>query len=123
MSDPLSQLSAAPSAISLGSVFSVLRKRLWLIIGIVIAVPSLVGLYVSKQPKIYEATASLIIDNSVPQYMGPNFKDVVEIETNWWDSQESMQTELKVIHSYSTATQVAKQLCTAKVGGAPAIKQ
>ncbi len=116
MSDPLSALSAGPSPISLGSVFSVLRKRLWLIVGIVVAVPSLVGLYVSKQPKIYEATASLIIDASVPQYMGPNFKDVVEIETNWWDSQETLQTELKVIHSYSTALQVAKSLCTQKLG-------
>ena len=47
MSDPLSALSAGPSPISVGSVFSVLRKRLWLIVGIVVAVPSLVGLYVS----------------------------------------------------------------------------
>jgi succinoglycan biosynthesis transport protein ExoP len=117
MSDPLSQLSAAPSAISLGSVFSVLRKRLWLIIGIVIAVPSLVGLYVSKQPKIYEATASLIIDSSVPQYMGANFKDVVEVETDWWNSQETLQTELRVIHSFSMATSVAKALCDKKTEG------
>src|ERR1700744_4225211 len=111
MNDPLSALSAGSSAVSLGSLVSVLRKRLWLILGILVGVPSLVGLFVSKQPKIYEATASLIIDSSVPQYMGPNFKDVVEIESNWWDAQDALQTELKVIQSYTTALQVAKSLC------------
>jgi capsular exopolysaccharide synthesis family protein len=111
MSDPLLQLQAS-SGMSVGTFVSILRKRLWLILGIVVAVPSLVGFYVSKQPKIYEATASLIIDSSVPQYLGPGFKDVVELESNWWDSQETLQTELRVIHSFSTAEEVAKWLCT-----------
>jgi capsular exopolysaccharide synthesis family protein len=111
MNDPLLQLQAS-SGMSLGTFVSILRKRLWLIVGIVVAVPSLVAFFVSKQPKIYEASASLIIDSSVPQYMGPNFKDVVEIESNWWDAQETLQTELRVIRSYSTAEAVAKSLCT-----------
>src|SRR5260370_6838138 len=101
MTDPLLQLEPSPG-MSLGTFVSILRKRLWLIVGIVVAVPSLVGFFVSKQPKIYEATATLIIDASVPQYMGPGFKDVVEMESNWWDPQETLQTELRVIHSFST---------------------
>jgi polysaccharide biosynthesis transport protein len=114
MIDPLLQLQSS-SSMSVGTFVSILRKRLWLILGIVVAVPSLVGLYVSKQPKVYEATASLIIDASVPQYMGPNFKDVVEIESNWWDSQETLQTELRVMRSFSTAEAVARSLCGVKL--------
>jgi capsular exopolysaccharide synthesis family protein len=114
MTDPLLQLEGS-SGMSLGTFVSILRKRLWLILGIIVGIPSLVGFFISKQPKIYEATASLIIDASVPQYMGPNFKDVVELESNWWDAQETLQTELRVIRSFSTAEAVAKALCTQRL--------
>ncbi|HEY1586051.1 MAG TPA: polysaccharide biosynthesis tyrosine autokinase, partial [Polyangia bacterium] len=65
--------------------------------------------------------ATLIIDSSVPQYLGQNFKDVVEIESAWWNAQETLQTELNVIHSLSESVAYAKALCTRKVGKQRAI--
>ncbi|HEY1584597.1 MAG TPA: hypothetical protein VGH63_02850, partial [Polyangia bacterium] len=84
MNDPLMQLSG--SSFNLEAALSTVRKRLWLIVAIAVSVPALVGFVVSKQPKIYEADATLIIDSSVPQYLGQNFKDVVEIESAWWNA-------------------------------------
>ena len=119
MNDPLMQLSG--SSFNLDAALATVRKRLWLIVAIAVSVPALVGLVVSKQPKIYQANATLIIDSSVPQYLGQNFKDVVEIESAWWNAQETMQTELSVIHSLSESIAYAKALCTHNVGKQRAI--
>jgi capsular exopolysaccharide synthesis family protein len=119
MDDELSSLQT--SGVSLDNVLSTLRKRLWLIVAIVISIPALVGFVVSKEPKVYEATATIIIDSSVPQYLGSQFKDVVEIEANWWSSQETLQTELRVIRSLSESTAAAKALCAKKIGHQRAI--
>jgi capsular exopolysaccharide synthesis family protein len=117
MADPLDKLNeSSPSTPSLAAVFGVLRKRMWMICGILVAIPSLVGLAVSKQPKVYEATTSIVIDASVPQYLGQNFKDVVEISGDWWTQQETLQTELRVIKSYSQAVALAQAMCTKIIG-------
>src|SRR5262249_5341053 len=122
MSDPIERLEKlsepqTPSnALTLRMVLHVIRKRLWMILGFAFAIPLLVAFVVSKQPKIYEASTNLVIESSVPQYLGQDFKDVVELEMNWWGSQEMMQTELRVLHSYSQAVAVAKALCDKHIG-------
>jgi succinoglycan biosynthesis transport protein ExoP len=119
MNDPLTQLQTAPRPFD--TIVSTIRKRLWMMVAIVISIPALVAFVVSKEPKVYEATSTIIIDASVPQYLGSQFKDVVEIEANWWNAQETLQTELRVIHSLSESTAAAKILCAKKIGGARAI--
>src|SRR5262245_30212389 len=86
-----------PLGLSVARVAAVLRKRAWLILGVAVAVPLLVGLVVARQPKVYRASASLVIDSTVPQYLGASFKDVVEFQDAWWSAQETLQTELRVI--------------------------
>ena len=95
---------------------SVLRKRKLMILGIGTAVPLLVAFVVSKQPKQYQAQATLVIEANVPQYLGSNFRDVVDVGSNWWTSQETMQTELRVLGSHSQAVNVAKALCQKTLG-------
>ena len=102
---------------SFRAVLNTLRKRIWLIAAIVVAVPALTGFVVSKQPKIFRAQTSLIIESSVPQYLGPNFKDVVELETSWWNAQETLQTELRVIQSDSQAVATTQALCDRHLPG------
>ena len=111
MADPLDQLDDSAPSIDIGRIVSVLRKRLWMILAIGVAIPALVGLYVSKQPKIYEATMTLEISASAPQYLGQNFKDAVEISGDWWSQQETLQTELQRLHSHTLAVAVAQALC------------
>ena len=110
------QSTTPAGGIKLGDLVSVWRKRKWMILAIICTIPTLAAMVVTKQPKIYEASASLVIDSFVPQYLGAQFKDVVEIESNWWTAQETLQTELKVLKSYSQAVAVAKELCNHTVG-------
>src|SRR5262249_9190174 len=57
-------------------------------------------------------------------YLGQTFKDVVEIETNWFSQQETLQTELRVIKSYSQAQAVANALCQRRLpDGTPLLKR
>jgi capsular exopolysaccharide synthesis family protein len=110
--DPLLATDAASPGPSLADVMRILRKRRWMILGIAMAVPALTGFVVSKQEKVYESAASVVIEASVPQYMGQNFRDVVDVEANWWTAQEMLQTELRVLKSYSQAVASAKELCS-----------
>jgi capsular exopolysaccharide synthesis family protein len=110
--DPLLAAAAGSSGPSFQDIVRVLRKRRWMIFGIAVSVPLIAGFIVNKQPKVFEASASIVIEASVPQYLGQNFKDVVEMEASWWSAQEMLQTELRVIKSHSQAVAVAKELCT-----------
>src|SRR3712207_5892984 len=110
--DPLQALASDKGAgFQLGALLSILRKRLWLIVGLTVVVPVAVGVWVSRHPRVYEPTTSVVIDLSVPQYLGAGFKDVVEIQSNWWASRESLESEFRVIRGFSTAEAVAKTLC------------
>jgi capsular exopolysaccharide synthesis family protein len=111
------QSGDSPSlGLKLDQLVGALRKRAWMMAAIVITIPTVVGFVVSKRPKVFEATATMVIDSSVPQYLGAQFKDVVEIESNWWSSQETLQTELRVLRSHSQAVAVAEALCRAVYG-------
>ena len=42
--------------------FRIVRKHLWLIIGIAVVIPTLVAIYLIRQPDIYEAQARIQVD-------------------------------------------------------------
>jgi capsular exopolysaccharide synthesis family protein len=116
MADPINRslLEGGQPAFSLAAGLTIIRKRKWMIAAIVLALPTVVGIVVSKQPKVYQASASIVIDANVPQYMGSNFRDVVDVDNSWLSEQELLQTDLKVMKSYSQAVAVAKALCNVK---------
>src|SRR3954468_1494773 len=118
MANAVDELSGGPKGggADLGSVLRILRKRKWMILGIGITVPILVGIAASKQLRIYQATASIVIDISVPQYLGSGFRDVVEIEPSWWSSRENLETEFRVLRSESQSIAVARALCDRRIG-------
>jgi succinoglycan biosynthesis transport protein ExoP len=130
MADPLDKLATAPktgtthkSTADVGNILRLVRKRKWMILAISVAVPVVVGVASSKQTPTYQATASIVIDIAVPQYMGTGFRDVVEMEPSWWSSRENLETEFRVLRSDSQAVAVAKSLCDRKLSnGQPALR-
>jgi succinoglycan biosynthesis transport protein ExoP len=122
MEDPLAKLGTASARPQLGSIIGLLRKRKWLILALTACAGVATGFVVSKQPPVYEATASIVIELSVPQYLGSGFRDVVEVEPSWWSSRETLETEFRTLRSLSQATYVAKALCDRQYNGAPALK-
>jgi len=107
----------------INQALNTLRKRKWLILGVTICAGVSAGLVVSKQPRVYEATASIVIELFVPQYLGQGFRDVVEVEPSWWASREALATEFRTLNSRSQAVAVAQALCDRQLGGAPALRQ
>jgi polysaccharide biosynthesis transport protein len=123
MQDPLANALQSRATPQIGQLLSVLRKRKWLILGLTACAGVATGLIASKQRPTYEATASMLIELSVPQYLGSGFRDVVEVEPSWWQSRETLETEFRMLRSYSQAVAVARALCDRQFAGAAALRQ
>ena len=122
MQDPIANIAPQRSTPQVATILNLLRKRKWLILGLTLSAGLATGLIVSKQPRVYEATASIVIDLSVPQYLGAGFRDVVEVEPSWWHSRETLETEFRTLRSHSQAVSVAKALCERQLAGQPALR-
>ena len=93
-------------------VIHILLKRLWLVLAIVVSVPTAVWLYARKLPRQYQATATMVVDSVTPQYMGQQFRDMVELESNNWTTfKEYLETQYYVIRSRTLAIRVGEGLC------------
>ncbi|WP_233261653.1 polysaccharide biosynthesis tyrosine autokinase [Vitiosangium sp. GDMCC 1.1324] len=88
-----------------------LWRRKWLIVGVT-AVMVLVGtLHTLRQPKIYAASTSLIIDVAAPRVLDTEVKEVMGDERgNYWANKEYYQTQSEVITSRAVATRVVDRL-------------
>lgn len=88
-----------------------LWRRKWLIVGVT-AVMVLVGtLYTLRQPRIYAASTSLIIDVAAPRVLDTDVKEVMGDErSNYWANKEYYQTQNEVITSRAVAVRVVDRL-------------
>ncbi|KFA89579.1 GumC family protein [Archangium violaceum] len=86
-------------------------RRKWLILG-VMAVVMLVGLFHTlRQPKIYTANTSLIIDVAAPRVLDTEVKEVMGDERgNYWANKEYYQTQSEVITSRAVSSRVVDRL-------------
>jgi succinoglycan biosynthesis transport protein ExoP len=121
MTDPLDKLTSRKSPFNTRSVLILLRKYVWMILGVSLTVPAIAGYLTSRTPRSYEARASIVIEASVPQYLGTGFRDVVDLEPNWWNSREQLETEFRILVSESQASATAKALCDKQFRGKPAL--
>ncbi|WP_239015067.1 GumC family protein [Archangium violaceum] len=88
-----------------------LWRRKWLILGVTV-VMMLVGVFYSlRQPRIYAASTSLIIDVAAPRVLDTDVKEVMGDERgNYWANKEYYQTQSEVITSRAVASRVADRL-------------
>ena len=107
----MESVPASPSKIpgtarELRHYLNVLRKR-WRVLAAVLAVGLAVAfVYTIRQPKIYEATCSLVIESSAPQVL-ENVKDVIEMGSA---SHEFYATQYRIIRSRDIAERVIDRL-------------
>jgi len=89
----------------------VARRRLLILLTVAFALFT-AGMYTLRQPKIYQATASLIIDSSAPRYLDNNqVQEVVESGTGtYWYNKEHYETQYKVIVSRAVSKRVVEKL-------------
>jgi len=91
---------ADPTELNLAKYFSILRKNIWVIAGIVMC-STLVSVMVSiKSPKIYEAITKINVERATPQIM--TFKDLVN---DSFDYEMFIETQLRILQSNTVALQ------------------
>jgi polysaccharide biosynthesis transport protein len=102
---------ASVSPFNFKHVLSVLVRRRWVILGAFIPIFAAVALYTLRQPKVYEASASMIIEVAAPHVLDSQVQDVSDSATSgyWW-SREYTETQFKVIMSRAVSERVVEKL-------------
>jgi len=85
---------------------NVLRKRWVVILTVLVVSAASAFVYTIRQPKIYEATCSLVIESSAPQVL-EGMKDIIELGAS---SREFYQTQYRIIRSQEIAQKVLDQV-------------
>jgi capsular exopolysaccharide synthesis family protein len=100
------------SALEVQAILAMLSRRKWLIASTALAVLTTVAVHTLKQPKVYEAAVSVIIDASAPKFLDNNqVQDVVDMGTGMaWYQKEYYETQYKVITSRAVASRVVDKL-------------
>jgi capsular exopolysaccharide synthesis family protein len=89
----------------------VVRKRLWLIIGITVLIPTLVAIYLIRKPDVYEAQARIQVDlentNPLLGGMSKNSNVILSNETN---DPAYFNTQLQILTGPGLLRRIAKNL-------------
>lgn len=90
----------------------VLVRRKWLILLIAVGVFCIVAARTLREPKVYGAAVSMIIDSSAPKYLdNAQVQEVAEVGSGQaWYQKEYYETQYKVITSRSVAMRVVDRL-------------
>lgn len=103
------QFEEAP--IDLRKYAGILLKRKWVIALVFLFCVGGTAVYTLRQTKIYSSTCSLLIDAQMPQVLGAEVRDVVDVGAgSYWFNKEFYETQYKVIKSRSMAERVIEQL-------------
>ncbi len=102
---------ANASPFSLKNSLSILVRRRWVIIGTFVPIFAAVAFYTLRQPKVYEASASMIIEVAAPHVLDSQVQDVSDsASSGYWWSREYTETQFKVITSRAVAARAAEKL-------------
>ncbi|MFZ5469000.1 MAG: GumC family protein [Myxococcota bacterium] len=89
----------------------VFLRRKWLILAVFAVVVSSVTAYTLRQPKVYSASTSVIIDVTAPKFLDKEVQDVTDSSySNYWANREYYETQHKVITSRAVSQRVVEKL-------------
>ena len=91
---------------ALGESFRVLRKRRWVIIGVLATIFSIVAIASLRMTPVYEASGTIEINKPDANL---NFQNSATFNVDYYDPTE-LETEIKVLQSDLLATQVVREL-------------
>ncbi len=95
--------------IDLLAYWRVVRKRRWTILTFLVFVVAATLIWTLRQPKIYQAAATLDIEINAPQVLGSKVEDVVDAPNPWY-SKDYYETQYKIITSRAVAQRVVDKL-------------
>jgi polysaccharide biosynthesis transport protein len=89
----------------------ILLRRRWLILSVFAVVVGSATVWSLRQPKVFSAQTSVIIDVSAPKFLDKDVQDVAsDGYSNYWANKEYYETQHKVITSRAVAERVAEKL-------------
>lgn len=89
----------------------VLLRRKWLILAFFAVTVSAVTVWSMRQPKVYAAAISVIIDVAAPRFLDKDVQDVAsDSYSNYWANREYYETQHKVITSRAVSQRVVEKL-------------
>lgn len=97
--------------IDLRFVVRAILRRKWLILIVFLVVVAGVTLQATRQPKVYAAKISIIIDPKEPRFLDAQIQDVnADTYSGYWANKEYIETQFKVITSRAVAQRVVEKL-------------
>lgn len=89
----------------------VLLRRRWLIFAVFAVTVGVTAVWTLRQPKVFAAAISVIIDISAPRFLAQDVQDVTtDSYSNYWANKEYYETQHKVITSRAVAQRVVEKL-------------
>lgn len=89
----------------------VVLRRKWLILLVFALVVGATTLYTTRQPRVYAAQISLIIDPKEPRFLDNQIQDVNnDTGSYYWANKEYLETQFKIIQSRAVSQRVVEKL-------------
>ncbi len=93
-----------PATRSLLRYVTIIRRRLWIVLAIMAIGVTATVLYTLRQPKVYAATATVVVNPQAPRVLGADQESVIELGTNsYWSNQEFYNTQVDIITGFPMA--------------------
>ncbi len=107
----LSKEDIIGSGVDLKYLARAVLRRKWLVLAVFAVISGAVAVHTLRQPKVYEARASMIIDVTAPRFLDREVQDVTDNSySNYWANREYYETQHKVILSRAVSLRVVEKL-------------
>lgn len=118
LGEPALPSAVAPSSISPAVAWQFVRKHWSIAVTIALSVTLAVSFRALREPKIYEASATVMFDPNPPRPLGQKVETIVDMGAgSVWDNHEYYETQYKLIQSMRIAMAVVGDLGLAHDGG------
>lgn len=95
------ETSAEALTATLRKYANILRKRAWVVAAVLAVGITGAVIYTLRLPRIYEATATVVVNPQAPRVFGNQVDEVFELGTeSYWSNQEYYNTQLDIIRSF-----------------------
>jgi capsular exopolysaccharide synthesis family protein len=104
-------LGSGATGIDLRAIWHLALRRRWVIVATALALFSAVALHTLRQPKVYAANTSIVIDAAAPRILDAQVGDVSEPgASEYWYTREYTETQTNIITSRAVAQRAVEKL-------------
>ena len=80
---------------------AIIRRRLWIVLAMLAIGVTATVFYTMRQPKVYAATATVVVNPQAPRVLGSEQDSVIELGAgSYWSNQEYYNTQVDIITNF-----------------------